>query len=135
MATLLFQLAIAVVLLYGCGGGSSDFPEMPAAVASSREAAIRGEALYRRNCTICHGVAGHGDGLQAASLRPPPADLRNLRGVRAEPGYWFFRIKEGGKRAPLARSGSAMPGWGDHLSDEDIWDIVVYLTSFVKEGS
>ena len=106
---------------------------MPPAIASSRAAAIRGETLYRRNCAICHGATGHGDGLQAASLRPPPADLRNLRGPRAETGYWFFRIKDGGKREPLVRSGSAMPGWSDHMSDEDIWDIVAYLTTFLAE--
>lgn len=127
--------AVAVIYLQGCRDESSEFPEIPAAIASSREAAIRGEALYRRNCAICHGTAAHGDGPQAASLRPPPADLRNLRGVRAEPGYWFFRIKEGGKREPLARPRSAMPGWGNHMSDEDIWDIVAYLTAFLAEAS
>jgi mono/diheme cytochrome c family protein len=49
--------------------------------------------------------------------------------VRAEPGYWFFRIKEGGKKEPLARPHSAMPGWGDHLSDQQIWEVVAYLKS------
>lgn len=106
-----------------------DFPRPPPELLTSEEAIREGEGLYEKNCSLCHGVRAHGDGLQARSLNPAPSDLRNLSGRRGEPGYWFFRIKEGGKAEPLARPRSAMPAWGDHMSDREIWEIVAYLAS------
>lgn len=79
------------------------------------------------------GPSGEGDGPQAKSLDPPPADLRNLSGARADRGYWFLRIQRGGKEGPLPRERSAMPGWGEHLSDEQIWQLVSYLDA-IAEG-
>ena len=109
-----------------------DFPSPPPDFSWSDEAIRAGEGLYQKDCSLCHGVLGHGDGLQARSLNPAPSDLRNLSGQRGEAGYWFFRIKEGGKAEPLARPRSAMPAWGDHLSDREIWEIVAYLTAMTE---
>ncbi len=128
-------LPVAIALVATASGcGKEDFPSPPAGVLSSPEAARRGEALYQRDCSICHGPSGHGDGPQGKSLSPAPSDLRNLQGPRAEPGYWFLRIKKGGKDGPLPRERSAMPAWGDHLSDEQIWDLVAYLHSLAGGG-
>ena len=33
------------------------------------------QALYTQQCGSCHGMSGHGDGPQAASLEPPPTDF------------------------------------------------------------
>ncbi len=35
----------------------------------------RGEALFKQNCTSCHGDAGRGDGPAAASLNPKPRNF------------------------------------------------------------
>jgi putative copper resistance protein D len=122
--------AVVLAALAACADES--LPAPPEDVLKSDEAVRAGEDLYRRNCSLCHGPSGHGDGPQARSLNPSPADLRNLRGPRAEPGYWFLRIQEGGKEGPLAREGSAMPGFGEHLSDEQIWQLVAFLNALVE---
>ena len=122
-------LALAVVsLTAGCA--VEGFPEPPGDVLNSPEARSGGAGLYQKNCSICHGARGYGDGPQARSLDPAPADLRSLSGPRSDPGYWFFRIKEGGKTEPLARPRSAMPAWGEHMSDEEIWQLVAYLKAW-----
>lgn len=117
-----------VLILWGCRG--ERFPAPPSGTLSSSESIRAGKVLYEKNCSICHGPSGHGDGPQAKGLNPSPSDLRNLSGPRADPGYWFLRIKEGGKNGPLPRDRSAMPAWGDHLTDEQIWELVAYLKSF-----
>lgn len=117
------------VLTTGCG--AAGFPEPPDELLASSGAVRGGETIYLKNCRICHGVRGHGDGPQARGLDPPPADLAGLRGVRADPGYWFFRIKEGGKQEPLATPRSAMPAWGGHLSDEEIWQVVAFVKAMI----
>jgi putative copper resistance protein D len=123
--------AVALAALAACSDESLPVP--PEDVLKSEEAVRAGEDLYRRNCGLCHGPSGHGDGPQARSLNPSPADLRNLKGPRADPGYWFFRVKEGGKEGPLARDRSAMPGFGEHLTDEQIWQLVAFLNALVEK--
>jgi mono/diheme cytochrome c family protein len=113
--------------------GRESFPDPPPGLLTSAQEVQAGERVYDRNCAICHGPAAHGDGPQAASLDPRPSDLRSLSGVRSDVGYWFERIKEGGKAGPLPRPGSAMPSWGEHLTDEEIWEVVAYLKSLVEE--
>jgi mono/diheme cytochrome c family protein len=125
--------AALTVMTTRCTGTGETFPTPPAEVLSSPDAIRTGEALYERSCTICHGSSGHGDGPQSKGLSPAPSDLRNLQGMRAERGYWFLRIKRGGKDGPLPRERSAMPAWGDHLSDAQIWDLVAYLNA-LEEG-
>jgi len=124
---------LSLPLLPSCHARQPSFPEPPREILSSPETILAGESVYQRHCAICHGARGHGDGPQSATLEPRPADLRNLRGVRSEAGYWFFRIKEGGKTEPLARPRSAMPSWGEHLTDEEIWEVVAYLKSLTGE--
>lgn len=124
---------LSLPLLPSCQPREPSFPNPPNEILSSPEAARAGKGAFLKHCAICHGALGHGDGPQSATLEPRPADLRNLRGVRSEAGYWFFRIKEGGKTEPLARPRSAMPSWGEHLTDEEIWEVVAYLKSLTGE--
>lgn len=34
----------------------------------------KGRAIYKANCTACHGEGGKGDGAAAGALKPPPRD-------------------------------------------------------------
>lgn len=126
--------SIVLATMCACGNDIS-FPEPPTDMLESERAIAEGARLYARDCAICHGTEGHGDGPQAWSLRPAPSSFHHFTGVRADSGYWFFRIKEGGHAAPLARAGSAMPSWGDHLTDEQIWQLVAHINSFVNKQS
>lgn len=125
--------ALVAAAIVACGQAGTRFPSPPEGVLSSAEAVEAGQKIYERDCAICHGPAAHGNGPQAGSLRPRPSDLRSLRGVRTDPGYWFYRIKYGGKNEPLARPRSAMPAWGDHLTDREIWEVVAYLKSLTGD--
>jgi copper transport protein len=83
-----------------------------------------GQRLYGANCQSCHGVAGRGDGPQAAGLDPPPADL--VTHVPLHPdGALFGYIQNG-------IPGTAMPALGDKLTNEEIWHIVNYIRTFEK---
>jgi mono/diheme cytochrome c family protein len=124
--------SVAIFALWTAGCAEEGFPTPPPEMLTSDAAVRAGEDLYRKNCSLCHGPSGHGDGPQAKSLDPPPADLRNLSGARADRGYWFLRIQRGGKEGPLARDRSAMPGWGEHLTDEQIWQLVAFLNALAE---
>jgi mono/diheme cytochrome c family protein len=83
-----------------------------------KPSAVRGKEIFEANCTICHGVEGDGSGLEGA------ANFTNFRFVRQkEPSELFKAIRDGVE-------GTAMPAWGDTLSEIDIWDVLYYEWTF-----
>jgi high-affinity iron transporter len=92
----------------------------PAAVPDTRRAA----ASYAENCAVCHGDSGGGDGRAARDLRPVAArfdDREQMSGVA--PSVLFNAIS-------LGIPGTAMPSFGEALSDEDRWALTFYLWTF-----
>ena len=95
----------------------------------SSEAVERGKALYhgKGTCFNCHGREGQGDGPAAAGLNPAPRNFHHH-------GFWrhrsegeiFWVIKHGSP-------GTSMIGFGEVLSDEDIWSLIQYERSFAGE--
>jgi mono/diheme cytochrome c family protein len=88
-----------------------------------------GRLLYQANCLICHGANGAGDGPAAVGLSPGPADFTQhmLPGKHTD-GQVFLWIRDG---VP----GSAMPGWGQRLSEEQLWQLVTYLRTFGRSAA
>lgn len=80
----------------------------------------RGQQLYEANCVACHGFEGRGDGELAADYSPPPVDFTAGHTDTHPDGDLYFWIKEG-------IEGSAMPAFGEQLSDDDIWNLVNYV--------
>jgi len=94
--------------------------------------AENGEAVYTVRCLQCHGEDG--DGLSPAEerLNPPPRDFTS--------GDYKFRTTAFDDFVPndddLMRmvrdgmNGTAMPGWGDILSEQEMWDVIAYIKTF-----
>lgn len=80
----------------------------------------RGAAAYQANCIACHGVTGRGDGPNANDFVPAAADFTTAHAKAHLDAEFFNWIKNG-------KPPTAMPAWGDRLSDDQIWDVVNYL--------
>lgn len=89
------------------------------------QAIAAGEEIYNANCATCHGEEGHGDGPAAQGLDPAPASLadRAMMGDMSD-GLLFWRVTEGGAMEPF---NSAMPAWGDVLTEEERWQVISYI--------
>jgi mono/diheme cytochrome c family protein len=81
-----------------------------------------GKAIFTRECLVCHGDSGHGDGPYATGLQPSPPDFDDPTHYDASYGDadYFWRISEG---LPW----SAMPPWKLQYSEEDRWALVYYI--------
>jgi len=88
-----------------------------------------GAEVYARRCTWCHGVEGEGDGPAAERLNPPPRDFTSaqykIKTTSFEDDFandenMFRMIRDG-------MPGTAMPGWSDVLSEQEMWDLVWYI--------
>jgi len=95
----------------------------------SAEVVEKGKALYngKGTCFNCHGKDGSGNGMAAVGLDPSPRNFQHH-------GFWrhrtegeiFWVIKQGSP-------GTAMIGFGDQLTDEEIWSIIQYERSFAGD--
>lgn len=88
--------------------------------------AIAGSTIYASRCDGCHGERGRGDGSAVEFLTQQPADFtKDTLIARHDWEALFRRIREGGSVV----HGSAMPPWGMLFSDEQLWDLVAFISA------
>lgn len=113
---LVVGLAMAIGAPFFVSGADEELANPYPPTTESIEA---GREVYTANCQSCHGASGLGDGPAGAGLQPPPADL--VYHVPLHPDEdLFITIVEG-------KEGTAMPGFGDKLEEEQIWHLINYL--------
>jgi mono/diheme cytochrome c family protein len=80
------------------------------------------EDLSNPSCVACHGEKGDGRGQLAQQFDPPPRNFACAATIEGVPdGQLHWIIKNGSR-------GTAMPSF-DYLTDEEIWQLVIYLRS------
>ena len=90
-------------------------------LATSPQEVGQGQEEFAKLCVECHGEAGDGSGLPGAANFTDEAFMTNRT-----PTSFYDSISGG---VP----GSAMPAWGDQLSDAEIWGLVSYVWTFAYE--
>jgi DMSO reductase family type II enzyme heme b subunit len=118
------------------------------ALALASGSAEKGGGIYEKRCAWCHGENGAGDGPSAEFLNPPPRDFTS--GVfkwkstpfdEMAPSDEDIAMMIKGGRAHNSISGwtgmnnTAMPGWADMLSDQDVADLTAYIKKFSEMES
>lgn len=92
-----------------------------------------GRRVYYQNCFYCHGDLLEGAGLFAHALDPIPTNFQDAGNLpQLQESFLFWRIAKGGPGLP-AEGGpwdSAMPAWEHFLSEEEMWDVILFLYDF-----
>src|SRR3954465_11357420 len=85
---------------------------------------LRGKEVFLQRCVGCHGLKGDGKGPAANFMSPPPADFTDKDdaccGGDTGPGDFYYRILRGWP-------GTAMENFGERLSVDDIWRVVMFV--------
>jgi cytochrome c oxidase cbb3-type subunit 2 len=85
---------------------------------------LRGKEIFLQRCVGCHGTKGDGKGPGAPFFSPPPADFTDKDdaccGGDTGPGDFYYRILRGW-------TGTGMENFGDRLSVNDIWRLVLFV--------
>lgn len=100
----------------GAQASSNPFP------ADAQSLSI-GQQLYSRNCLVCHGEFGTGNGPLAPGLDPRPTDLSVHVPFHPEAGLVRFIAK--------GIQGTSMAPWESTLTPEEIWHIINYIKTLV----
>ncbi len=131
-------LLLSAVLLTGAAAGAWLMTQAGAeAIAPPKSADLaQGEELYQSYCASCHGanLEGQPDWRSPGpdgTLPAPPHDETGH--TWHHPDSVLFDYTRLGGKATLAAQGvdfaSGMPGFGDQLSDDQIWNILAYIKS------
>ncbi|NQU58568.1 MAG: c-type cytochrome [Rhodospirillales bacterium] len=100
---------------------------------NNKQLVTSGAAIYDDVCGTCHGanLEGQPDWRQKTEDGMLPAPPHDASGhTWHHPDQLLFEItKFGGQKNAPAGFISAMPGFGDILSDEDIWASLAYIKS------
>ncbi|MEE9614690.1 MAG: c-type cytochrome [Thermodesulfobacteriota bacterium] len=107
-------------------GIPEEFRGLSNPIEATAENIETGGKLFLRQCVMCHGTGGKGDGLGGKSLNPPPSNLALLAGTVSD-GYLFWAMTEGGKTV-----GSLMPSLKG-ISEENRWQLVLYMKEELRE--
>ncbi len=102
----------------------------PAAFAQHVE---NGHRIYFENCVYCHGDNMAGKGLFAQGFDPIPANFVDPTTIAMlQESYLFWRIAKGAPGLPQESTpwASAMPAWEKFLSEEEMWDVILFLYDF-----
>ena len=103
------------------------FPEMTKALLE------RGETLYQKQCSACHGEKGSGDGKAAYLLYPKPRDFSGVRFKLISTDNAVPSNEDLFRTITRGMPGSAMPPWG-HLTEDDRWGLVYYVKKLARDG-
>lgn len=98
---------------------------------------VAGQSLYADNCASCHGANLEGQpnwqSLNADGVLPAPPHDGTGHTWHHEDELLFEYTKLGGAAALEIRGvtgfNSGMPGSGETLTDDEIWDILAYIRS------
>ena len=81
----------------------------------------KGEKIFVKYCSGCHGSLGQGDGYRM--LGPTPADLTSLASKQKSDTDLLKTIHEGKRN---------MPAWKFRLSKEDSRDVLAYIRTLAE---
>jgi thiosulfate dehydrogenase len=97
-------------------------PPMPA----DEKAYLAGADVYKDHCAVCHGIPGRDKTGIAAGMFPPPPQLFKGTGVTDDPPSETYWKAKNGIRL------TGMPGFKDHLSDTELWQVSLLLANADK---
>ena len=94
----------------------------------------RGDELFAKHCTICHGENGDGAGKFAYLMNPRPRDFRQGDFKLATTQNQIPTLDDLVRTISRGMPGSAIPPW-DHLPLADLRSLAAYVRQFHEEGT
>jgi copper transport protein len=122
LATIAVAFVATAIPYYGARASEVRNP-----LGETPEVLAAGEAIYRQSCASCHGASGRGDGPAADMLAGLPAAFTVPHFGTHSDAEVFEWIRDG-------KPGTAMPAFGDQLSEEAIWQVITHIRRLYSDS-
>ena len=119
---------LSLLMMTGLYAGQAKPAAGQKPAAASPDSIANGAALYKRQCVMCHGATGVGDGPAAKNLKgklPSLADKTTMAKLTDEQ---IHEAITNGKKTEIGN----MPALGKRLKPEEITDIVNFVRTLAK---
>lgn len=104
----------------------SKLPHPNPPVPADEKNFLEGAKTYKEHCAVCHGVPGTPKTAIADGMFPKPPQLFKGTGVTDdEPWETYWKIDSGIRM-------TGMPGFKEHLSETQMWQVAVLLKNADK---
>ncbi len=90
-----------------------------------------GEKVFKRNCSLCHGIKGEGDGIAIDSLEDSIFPY-NLTKTILSTQQMFLYVKYGGHAWGTHKSD--MPAWGKKYDNFTLKSVVKYVDEVLRDN-
>ena len=95
-------------------------PKVVNPVQATDQNLVAGATIYRDHCALCHGDLGQPRSPLSNTLNPPPPQfVTDPPDMKENENYYI--ILHGVRW-------TGMPGWKDVLKDQEIWQVVTFLS-------
>lgn len=103
-----------------------DAAELANPLANTPAAIESGNQLFQTNCKHCHGAEGRGDGPAGLYFEPTPQPMQGERVTTRSDGeiYWI-----------LTNGSGNMPSFGNLLTPEERWELILFIRSLQAQES
>ncbi|MBA3295390.1 MAG: cytochrome c [Acidobacteria bacterium] len=104
--------------------------------AQFRKHVENGRQVYYRNCVFCHGDNLSGNGMFVHGLDPIPTNFADAGTIpMLRDTFLMWRISKGGPGLPDEGGpwDSAMPAWEKFLTEEEMWEVILFLYDFTGQ--
>lgn len=128
MRRAIFPLSLALAALAAAPAAAQPEPDL-----GTEEQRARGEEVYAKYCSQCHGDDGAGQGIAAPYLRPPPRDFTAGKyKIRSTPTGYLPTDADLRRAIVEGLPGTGMPGF-EALSDRQVTDVLYYLKTLAPD--
>jgi mono/diheme cytochrome c family protein len=124
----IFSLFLMTAVYAGQAKPTASAKPAAADAKASPESIASGETIYKRQCQMCHGATGMGDGPAAKTLKgklPVLADKATMAKVSDED---IRALVENGKKSEIGN----MPSFKSKLKPEEIQDVINFVRTLAK---
>lgn len=98
-------------------------------ISRAESSDFNGSEIYKNSCVMCHGEKGAGDGrvskMLGLKVRPITGEL-----LSQYSGAKLYNIIQDGIASDTTGSGKYMPAWGASLSEQEIINVISYISTF-----
>jgi len=91
-------------------------------VEASPESVSKGQTIFKKNCQMCHGEKGMGDGPAGQRLKPKPANLADKSGME--------KLSDGELFEAITKGKNPMPAFEHKLNETDRWHVINFIRTF-----